>query len=548
MIPKGEQAQEFIRRMLSDTGFLARNVLGMNKDGDAGEPGKGGVRPLGPHQDMVRALDDEDKRLVVCLMPRNSYKSSIVRARIIREILSNPNAAILLCMHDKDKAMERVLKIREDLENNEIIRELYGDLRGPVWKSDRFVTSLRKKDSNIQDPTLLCCSRDSLPTGGHYHLIILDDIIDDQGVRTEEGVQNSVRALGYIMPLRLITGEFRGKIVDVGTLYDEQDVHHFVMEQPGWHKVKHEVGYEVLETPDGRLELTGENPHFPYLSKSFLEEQLSVMGFNKWMSQYKNRVVGSTQGAFKREQFQSVPWTDNLKNLTGYLLTDVASSDKDEACRSVLAYVGLDERLRAYLLDLQTGHWQISEFIDRFFQMRMRWTGKVCHQAEIMEQAPQNLTYRAFLDKKARELKLHLNLTQPVRNMKGSNSKGMRILRLQPRFAAREFFVCETVPKTFVDLGKHKELWNPDGFINTDGMTSPSGKLVDEFVRFHPLKRTDVDIPDAIAAIDEVDPRTGERLCFYRKPAGLGLTAEVQRAKVQHRRPYRSRFRFGSRY
>lgn len=547
MIPKGEQAQEFIRRMLSDTGFLARNVLGMNKDGDDGEPGKGGVRTYGPHQDMVANIDDEDKRLVICLMPRNSYKSSIVRARIIREILSNPNCSILLCMHDLEKAKERVAKIKEDLINNEIIKELFGDLKGPVWKADRFITSLRSSDSNIQDPTLLCCSRDALPTGGHYHLIILDDIIDDQGVRTEGGVANSVRALRYIMPLRLITGQFRGKIIDVGTLYDESDVHHFILEQPGWHKVKHEIGYELHELPDGRLELIGENPGFPYLTKEFLEEQLSVMGFNVWMSQYKNRVIGAQQAAFKRDQFQAMNWSDKMREFTGYLLTDVATSDKEEACRSVLIYVGLDEQLKMYILDLQIGHWQIGEFIEKFFQMRSKWATKVCHQAEVMEQAPQNLTYRSFMDKKARELGTHLNLIQPQRNLKGTSNKGMRILRLQPRFMAREVFVVNTVPKTYIDLGKIKELWNPDGYVN-EGITQPSGRLVDEFIRFHPNKRSDVDIPDALAQIDEVDTRTGERLCFYRKPSSKILTQENQRVKLQNRRPYRSRFGFGGRF
>jgi hypothetical protein len=299
---------EVQRRLESDTGYYARKILGMDKDGRDGEPGKGGVRPYGPHQEMVELLDNEKKRLLCILMPRNSYKSSILRAYIGRSIIQNPDVAILLCMHDLDKAEERVAEIAKDLTENELIRELYGDLKGPSWKpqSGKFTVSTRPRDSLIMEPTLTACARDALPTGGHYHIIVLDDIVDDQAVRTEEGVANSIRALGFLMPLRLVTGKFLGKVVDVGTVYDDEDVHNYIINRlEGWHVIRHEVGYEVQEQENGKLSLTGENPLFPWLSKEFLEQQLA-MGFTRWMSQYKNRMVGNHQGAFKPER-RSLP-------------------------------------------------------------------------------------------------------------------------------------------------------------------------------------------------------------------------------------------------
>lgn len=520
---------EDVQRATSDTGYLCRNWLGMNvDDGAEGQkPGDGGIRDHGPHQEVVRVFDDPSIKRVVVLMPRNAYKSSIVKGLIVRTIISDPNATILLDMHDMEMAKARVAVIRDLLLENPKIRALHGDLKGPIWTQKEFITSIRT-DRTLDAPTLACCSREAPKTGGHFKLIIMDDIIDDQASRTEEGIESSKRSIRYLMPLTTPTG----KIIDVGTLYAEGDIHHHLLEQPEWHKVIHEVGYELERDENGKMVLNGEEPFFTFLSKKFLLGQLSVMGARIWLSQYKNRLIGTGNEVFRRQDFQPIAWTENLRNLTGYLLTDTASSEKKEGCYSVLAYVGLDERLRIHILDLQIGHWQPDEFITRFFDMRARWTGRVNHQAEMMEVTQATQTFRPFLEKRMRELKVVLNLIALPRNS-SEQTKDTRILRLQPRFQAKEVYVCETVPREFVDLGEVKRLWDPEGYKDPkSGVCYPSGELVKQFINFRQWGKSIRDVPDAIAEVDEINPKTGERYCFYRKPTHEITSPETSRTRI----------------
>lgn len=513
---------------MTDTGFFCRHILGMNKDGDSGEPWKGGVRDHGPHQELVQMLDDPDVRLGIVLMPRNSYKSSIIMGRILREILSNPNCTVLLCMHDYKKAMERTQTMRDILLENPVITRLYGNLRGKPWRQNAFVTTLRTNRA-LLEPTFSCCARDALPTGGHYSLIIMDDIIDDQASKTEEGIASSKRALSYLMPLRTTDG----KMMDVGTLYADGDVHHAILEQKNWKRVIHEVGYELVQNPQSGISLEGEETYFTMLSKEFLNEQLGIMGPRIWLSQYKNRLVGVGNQIFDRRQFQPIAWSERLRGLTGYLLTDTASSEKQEGCYSVIAYAGLDERYHLYILDLEIGHWSQQDFIDRFFRMREKWATKVNHQGECMESATLSLTYIPAMEAIARKKRLFLNFITLPRHARNEHNKDQRILRLQPRFQSRQVWICDTVPREFTDFSEQKVLWDPEGYEEPQtGQRYPGGELVRQFCNFRLWSRSIRDIPDAIAQIDELDPKTRERFCFYKRPPGEKLPESVARRRV----------------
>lgn len=72
------------------------------------------------------------------------------------------------------------------------------------------------------------------------------------------------------------------------------------------------------------------------------------------------------------------------------------------------------------------------------------------------------------------------------------------------------FYVMDSVPTLYHDLGKQKTLWDPEGFKTEDGSFLPEGELVMEFIRFPVYGKND--IPDALADIDAMD-RNGSRLC-----------------------------------
>lgn len=535
------ERQEQVRRLLTDTGYFCRFVLGMDTDrGEhgaiSGAIGKGGVRDHGPHQQVVEFLDNEDPtNRHRCLMaPRRSYKSSIVRGFILRKILAHPDICIVLLMHEQDMAIEQCDAIKNILETNPIIQELAGDMRGILWRKDKFITSHRL-DKTITSPTLRVGSPQKIPTGGRADLVLFDDIVSDQNSRTDNGLELGRRCVERT----LFLGSPGCLYVDVGTPYHYGDAHHWIMANPGWKKLVHlDVGFDVVVRDDKSLGLAGEGV-WPNLTKEFLETQLrGGMSFPSFMSQYKLQVVAGTHQAFHRHQFQPIGWKEEFQDLTGYLLTDVAQGTPEGAivnstnknCLNVLMYVGVDHRNRVYILDLEVGRWPMLEFSNRYFGMLERWWGKVNHRGELWEQVHSNTAYASFLGIQAKQRNQQLRIFWQKR-VTSKDGKFARINATQGRFQALEVYVCSTVPRTWVDDAEVRELWNPEGFL--DPVTRarlPGGDMVEQFIRFphHPY----LDIPDAFSLVDSLDTQTGQRVCFWMRPSRMRVSEDSRRQQV----------------
>lgn len=224
-----------------------------------------------------------------------------------------------------------------------------------------------------------------------------------------------------------------------------------------------------------------------------------------------------------------------MRDLTGYLLTDIAqgtpegatSSELGKGALNVLMYVGVDARNRVTILDLEVGRWNMMEYTDRYLNMLDRWSGRVNHRVEVWEQVNSNTAYASFVGLKAKDRGRRISIAWQRRT--GSDaSKQARILSTQGRFQSGDVFVCNTVPRTWIDEADARVLWDPEGYNDIpNGVKLPAGDLVEQFVRFpnHPLR----DIPDAYSLVESVDKESGQRVCFHVKPVRLRLAETEQR-------------------
>lgn len=519
----------FCERALSDTGFFARNILGMDtdrdKDGNAnGDVGGGGVRDYGPHKEMTDFFDDESKETTALWAPRYSYKSSVVKAYITRRILANPNINILLLMHDYQEAEERSAQIRDSLLENETIVEMFGNLKGSVWQRGRWSTSMRT-DKSSQQPTLTIASPKKAKAGGRFHLIIFDDIVPENAPESEALRKEGIRCVERSLNLKA-----RGTLFKlIGTPYHTEDANHWVV-NAGWDACIHlDAGCEVVKDEQGVLRLEGET-RWPNLPKSFLSWYLEKgMTYELFMSQFMLKVVTGITEAFERSQFQPVAWHEcKRRNLTGYLLNDKAPSGSEKGDFNVLAYVGIDERQRVHLLDLQIGHWKMYEFCEKYLNMLDKWTSQVTHRCEVWEEDPSFHTYKQHLEITGRSRGRKITVESQKRNQH-EKSKRERIAGLALRFQALEFFVADTVPRLW-NTGKDMlPLWEPEGHIDKASDTRlPGGDLVTWFVQFpgHPKK----DVPDTLALVDAINRETQTRVCYWVRPSSVGVSESQQRA------------------
>jgi hypothetical protein len=533
-VPESEADQRFfLERMLSDTGFFCRHVLGMDTDRDehgnaTGEVGKGGVRDYGPHQELVSILDDESIKEMVILAPRYSYKSSIAQGFVLRNILAHPDISILMFMHDEDMAIDRCRGIRDTLKKNPIIQWFFGDLEGPSWTQESFVTAWRK-DTTLQSPTLWVATPDQGATGGRPNIVLFDDIVSDKNFKTELGLKKGRQCVEHSIPLAS-----RGaRYIDIGTPWHPADAHHWCMDR-GWKRFTHlDSGFEVVEQ-DGALALLGE-ARWPNLSREHLMSIIKKgMTFPFFMSQFQLKVVSGVTQNFARSQFKPEVWRlDEHQDLSGFLLTDIAPSGSETSDLNVLMYVGLDERNHLYILDVEIGHWRMMEFCDRYLNMLQRWQSKVNHRREMWEKTLNYHSYAQWIGVRAKERNIRISIHCEQRNQTVL-PKDDRIKGLTVRFQSGEINVMDTVPRMWQDDTKQRLLWDPDSAEDGEGKSMPGGDLVEQFVRwpYHSKK----DLPDTLSLIDAMDKQTQARVCSWARPSRHRISDAVQRKKVRETR------------
>lgn len=534
-LPRDPKDREFfIQRALTDTGFFARHVLGMDTDLDSNgnptsERGKGGIRDWGPHQEMVRFFDDASDKPKAFWAPRYSYKSSCVQAFIMRRILAHPERSILLYMHDYEEAQERSAKMRDQMLENDTIVEMFGSLKGTPWRKSAWTTSLRE-NLTIQQRQFTVASPDKSKVGGRFNDIIFDDIVTDKSVLTEAGRRKGIQCVEQSINL-----EARGtQFLLIGTPYHLDDANHWVLEA-GWDANVHmDVGGELVTRDDGLLEWRGE-PRWPNLSPAFLNGKLEKgMKFPTFMSQFMLKVTAGLTQAFNARDFQPAKWDSRHQDLTGYLLTDVAPSGSTKGDFNVLMYVGIDERNHVYILDLEVGYWKMHEFCRKYLDMLHRWSRKVTHRAELWEDSPSLQSYLQYLNIQTRESGVRLKV-ETVRRNQTEKNKNDRIAHVALRFQASEVHVMDTVPRTWTTGTEVRELWHPEGARDENrGTVMPSGDLVDWFVKFPNVSKKDV--PDTFSMVDSHDRTTESPICYWIRPSRRRTSDAIMRPTVRSRR------------
>lgn len=544
--PTRAQDPAFIRRVLTDTGAFARDVLGYNYDeiagGDKVNIGTGGIRPDGKTQEIIELIDNPTLRYKLVMSPRDSRKSTKAQAFCLRRIQLNPNIRIFYIGRTDDIVRGKSIAIRKQILRPEI-EELWGPQQGDKWEEMEWTVAGRT-NLGLQNATFTAFSQDSLPTGGRCDLMILDDFIDHTNVTTAEQNKKSKDRWRLLVPF-LASG---CEVVVFCTLWADNDLNsdlrsNRLFAPPTGGQVVCGAGVRVVKDGKGGydLELAEGGLTFPHMTLEYLREKLHAMALEgdvrQFICQYLNETSSIGDSGFSRQNFQPLAWQADMEKLSGYLLTDAAVGKSDASCFSVLAYVGLDEADNIYLLDLAIGHWQTTEFCDQFFDMLEHWAPKVNHCGEAWENVALTTAYKDAIehDSRARKTRLHtIEMARPAQSHKPD-----RIKRLVHPMRNRKFWVVDTCGRSFIDSTGEKVLWDPVGFWDPHKKVFlPGGELVDEFIKDSAKK----DIPDTLAMILEwsKDKHKPKRLCTYKhwRPKVRPASLTEERQAEYHRQHY----------
>jgi len=250
---------------------------------------------------------DPSKKMLLLMMPRNTFKSSVVTIGFsLQFILHDPNVRILIDSETFSKAKAFLAEIKGHLEDNEKYRDIFFTLYNKYPDDDKKNTSTRWTDSQIdisarskkrKEPTFSCAGIDVTKNGMHYDLIVCDDLHSERNVTNNEQIQQVIDH--WKLGLSLL--EPNKYMIVIGTRWDYKDMYQYLLD---FEKERFNIMIRQAILPDGSL-------FFPeVLDEKFLEQQKRSQGSYIYSCQYMNDPVDDETATFKRSYFQYKKWED----------------------------------------------------------------------------------------------------------------------------------------------------------------------------------------------------------------------------------------------
>lgn len=174
-----------------------------------------------PHREMCDFLEDLVKPLFakdygsnpnakprkgLLLVPRGTFKTSLgVIGLAIHCLERNPNLAILIDMHNHEEAKSRLQEIKGHIDS-ELFIQTFGDWkkvnekRTAKWSDTAIIISRRTRVN--KDASIDTAGIDKSKNGGHFDLIICDDLHDENNTATRrmrDKVSTHIHALDPIL-------------------------------------------------------------------------------------------------------------------------------------------------------------------------------------------------------------------------------------------------------------------------------------------------------------------------------------------------------------
>lgn len=197
------------------------------------------------HDEVQSFLETSGPEKLI-LMPRGHLKSSIVTVGYsIQQLLINPDIRILITNATWNMSRRFLRQIAEYLTFNSVLSKIYGDFKvdDRTWTRDE-ITIGQRRSPTVKEATVSTAGLETALTGGHYDLIIHDDLVEEKNIGTKEQIEKVVTFYRNSRPL-LDPG---GRIIIIGTRWAEDDVYGMIIKE-----LSGSINGQVTDTAEQRL-------------------------------------------------------------------------------------------------------------------------------------------------------------------------------------------------------------------------------------------------------------------------------------------------------
>ena len=447
------------KRGLKDLYFFNREIL------EEGHPERQQNIVPHVHGEWWDWLSQYKKRLKMLLVPRSTLKSTFITVGgSLQDIAKNKQTRILIANATLGNSQKFLGEIKDNLENNEYFKELYGNLsnKGGKWTETEIIVKGRGR--GVREPTVSAVGVGGNLVSQHYNLIFWDDLVNEQNVYTRDQALKVIdwwkRSISLLDP--------DGSGILIGTRWSHFELYQYVID---------ELQEDVDVFIRGAYNEDGSTYYPEMLSQKKLAQLRRLEGSYTFSSFYLNNPVDSENVLIKQSEIHyyggECPCGDihrlpSRGELSVFVACDPAFSQSQRADFSAIVTVGVDQDNCWWVLETKHGRWRVDELIARLFDTYKRWTPDSM-SLEVLS-AAQSLIHAVHNE--SAETGVFLPLRE-IKSKGGMDKQGRLRAVLQPRFQQTKVFV------------KQDQI-----------------ELVDELTRYPNSKHDDV--IDALADISEI--------------------------------------------
>lgn len=292
---------------------------------------------------IERAKETKDKARMLVLAPRDHGKTEAAVTLCVSAICRNRDIRILWISEALGQAEKRMRRVKSLLESKKIQEDWCSSPEqgfGAFKQSDedRWMSTQVYVARNLQsvDPTLEAVGSGGAITGGHFDLIIADDLEDDKTTYTENQRQKTRDWFrGTISPM-LVRG---GTMIVIGTRKHHADLYSYILEDASWRVMEDKAiskfpeSYHFITEKDDRgrevivdVHVEGETEVLWEAERDikYLLRERQTVGQVLFSREFQNEVQDDSVAAFRMEWIKSA-----LERGSDLSLYDMPEEDLD---------------------------------------------------------------------------------------------------------------------------------------------------------------------------------------------------------------------------
>ena len=371
------------------------------------------LEPLLPEDSKKYLKPSQKIEGIVNCWPREHGKTTVAEAYILWNALFAKEKFILIIAASKEMAVSILENIKDELEENILILEDFGEQEGRVWKQDLMYL---KNGVTIMGKGMDTKMRGLRRKEHRPSLILLDDVMDDISANSP-----ALRDKLYRKFKRAVLPLSRDAFVIItNTILHGDDLPSRLLKEIQEGSLKDWVGirFEAI-TPSGEPLWESRWPLKNLLKK---KEQIGSIAFAQ---EYLNRPMSDEDRLFKEEwlQFYTDSQLPPLKDLRISVGVDPATG-KSHGDYSAIVVVGKDPRGVIYTLYTYVKKVSPQRFMEEIIEINNIYRPRVI----VFEEVAFQEVYKKLIMEEASKRGVHL----PIKGIKPKGSKELRASRLSP--------------------------------------------------------------------------------------------------------------------